>query len=270
MKVFIIDISKCNGCYNCQLVCKDEHVDNDWSPYAKPQPDTGHFWMKIQEKTHGQIPKVKVEYTPVPCMHCDNAPCINASKENALYKRTDGLVIIDPVKARGQRNLVEACPYDAIYWNENLQLPQKCTGCAHLVDEGKEPRCVEACPTGAIKFGDEENFPDLISVAEVIKPELGLSPRVYYLNRFKCFVAGEVFDPIEDECLNGAAVTLTCTKTGQTRTTTTDHFGDFWFKKLPPGIYSLKIWKEGFKSYEKSEINVMDSISLKEIALEKQ
>ncbi len=43
-KVLVIDISKCNGCYNCQIACKDEHVGNDWTPIAKPQPDTGQFW----------------------------------------------------------------------------------------------------------------------------------------------------------------------------------------------------------------------------------
>lgn len=270
MKVFIVDISKCNGCYNCQLVCKDEHVGNDWSPYAKPQPDIGHFWMKIQEKTHGQIPKVKVEYTPTPCMHCDNAPCISAAKENAVYKREDGLVIIDPAKAHGQRNLLEACPYNAIYWNEDLQLPQKCTGCAHLVDQGREPRCVEACPTGALQFGDEDTFSDLIAAAEVIRPEDGSNSRVYYLNCLRYFIAGEVFDPIEDECVKDAQVTLTCAATGQTSITTTDHFGDFWFKKLSPGLYHLSVWKEGFKTYEITAVNVTDSINLKEIALEKE
>ncbi len=48
-KVMIIDITKCNGCYNCQIACKDEHVGNDWTPIAKPQPDTGQFWMKVEE-----------------------------------------------------------------------------------------------------------------------------------------------------------------------------------------------------------------------------
>ena len=46
-KVFVIDIARCNGCHNCQIVCKDEHVANDWTPIAKPQPDTGQFWNKV-------------------------------------------------------------------------------------------------------------------------------------------------------------------------------------------------------------------------------
>lgn len=57
-KVWVINLDRCNGCYNCQLACKDEHVENDWTPYAKPQPKTGHFWMKIVEMERGSIPKV--------------------------------------------------------------------------------------------------------------------------------------------------------------------------------------------------------------------
>ena len=60
-KVFAIDVAKCNGCYGCQIVCKDEHCGNDWRPYAAPQPETGQFWMRIDEKTRGQVPVVKVQ-----------------------------------------------------------------------------------------------------------------------------------------------------------------------------------------------------------------
>ena len=49
MKAFYIDLSVCNGCYCCQIACKDEHVANDWTPYAKPQPDTGQFWIGLTE-----------------------------------------------------------------------------------------------------------------------------------------------------------------------------------------------------------------------------
>ena len=52
MKVFAIDLSVCNGCYCCQIACKDEHVANDWTPYAKPQPDTGQFWIGLTVSPH--------------------------------------------------------------------------------------------------------------------------------------------------------------------------------------------------------------------------
>ena len=73
-RAFVIDVGRCCGCYNCQLACKDEHVDNDWTPYAKPQPDTGQFWLKIQENVCGTVPKVRMHYIPRLCNHCANAP----------------------------------------------------------------------------------------------------------------------------------------------------------------------------------------------------
>ncbi|HHV63612.1 MAG TPA: oxidoreductase [Peptococcaceae bacterium] len=266
MKVFVVDVARCNGCYNCQIACKDEHVDNDWAPYAKPQPDIGHFWLGIKETEHGQIPKVKIEYKPILCMHCAEAPCLKAANDNAVYRREDGLVLIDPVKAVGQKQLVEACPYGKIYWNEELQLPQKCTGCAHLLDQGLQPRCVEVCPTNVLRFGEEEEFKDLISQAEVLNPELGLNPRVYYLNLPKLFIGGEVYDSVADECLQGVTVTLT-DAAGKTLTTQTDHFGDFWFRRLEPGVYSLKIEMDGCKPYELNSINLDKSLNVGAIAL---
>lgn len=269
MKVFVIDVAKCNGCYGCQLVCKDEHCGNDWTPIAKPQPDTGHFWMKMNETVHGSVPKVKIEYVAKPCMHCDNASCMKAVTDGSVYKRPDGLVIIDPEKAQGKKELVAACPYGTIYWNEALQIPQKCTGCAHLVDEGKLPRCVDSCAVDAIKFGEEEEFRDLIAQAEVMQPEMGLKPRVYYLNLPKFFIAGEVYDPAADEILEGAEITLTETISGKTWTEKTDDFGDFWFRRLEVGKYSLKVTIDGYKSYEMNDIQADKSLNIGSIALSK-
>ena len=164
-KVFVFDVAKCNGCRNCQIACKDEHVDNDWSPIARPQPDTGHFWCRIEERVRGQVPKVRVSYVMHRCQHCADAPCMAAAPE-AVYRREDGLVIVDPEKAAGRRDLVEACPYGAIFWNGELGIPQKCTGCAHLVDAGEVPHCVDVCPHGALRFGDEEDLAEEIAAAE--------------------------------------------------------------------------------------------------------
>jgi hypothetical protein len=148
-----------------------------------------------------------------------------------------------------------------------LQLPQKCTGCAHLVDQGKQPRCADACPTGAIQFGEAEEFAEQIAEAEVMQPELGLKPRVYYFNLPKRFVAGAVYDPSEDECLAGAQVTLTSADSGDSWQTTTDGWGDFWFKKLGVGTYALKVEKEGFQPYEMAEVSTAEDINVGDIAL---
>ena len=267
-KVFIIDLDYCNGCYSCQLACKDEHVVNEWLPYAKPQPNTGQFWMKVDEKEHGSKPRVRVEYTPKPCMHCENCPLIELAPE-AVYRRDDGLVIIDPIKAEGRKDLVEACPYGAVYWNEGLNLAQKCTGCAHLVDEGELPHCVDLCGHEALKFGEEEDFADEIARAEVLKPELGLAPRVYYLNRPHLFINGEVWDPETDEVIIGAKLTLTLPD-GSTMEAESDDFGEFWFKKLDAGTYALKIEAEGFAAIEREGIELVDKgINLGDFPMQK-
>jgi Fe-S-cluster-containing dehydrogenase component len=246
MKAFVIDVGICNGCYNCQIACKDEHVGNDWTPYAKPEPETGQFWLRLNEEVRGSVPRVRVAYRPVLCMHCDNAPCITSCPvEGAIYKRDDGLVVIDPVKCDGCRNCVDACPYDVIFFNDGLNIAQKCTGCAHLIDGGWEaPRCADACPTQAIKFGEEAELAGLIEKAEVIGPELGCQPRVYYLNLPKRFIGGTVYDPVEKEVIIGATCDLRGAD-GSAWTATTDGFGDFMFDGLPVGEYSLSITKNG-------------------------
>jgi Fe-S-cluster-containing dehydrogenase component len=268
-KAFVIDVSICNGCYCCQIACKDEHVGNDWTPYAKPQPDTGQFWLKQNEFVRGTVPKVKMHYVPILCMHCDEAPCIPSCPiEGAIYKRDDGLVIIDPVKCTGCKNCVDACPYGTIYFNEDLNIAQKCTGCAHLLDnDWKEPRCVDACPTQALKFGTESELKDLIDKADIMKPELGAKPRVYYMNIPKKFVAGTIYDPIEKEVIIGATCTLS--SNGTKLTATTDGFGDFWFEGLEEGTYDLKIEAKGFTAKTIDSISTVKDVNLGDIPLAK-
>ena len=253
MKVMLIDITRCNGCFNCQIACKDEHVDNDWAPYAKPQPEMGHFWMHLSEIERGHYPKVKIAYIPKPCQHCQNPKCMEAAKDGAVYRRDDGIVIIDPEKSKGQKQIVDACPYGCIYWNEESNIPQKCTFCAHLLDEGviKEPRCVEVCPTGTLKFGEYDDLKDLINKkgVEVYHPEYGLKPNVYYIGLPKRFVAGTVVFEDTDECAENVTVTLS--GDGKKETVKTNNYGDFEFEGVEVDKeYSVKVEYSGYKSQE--------------------
>jgi tetrathionate reductase subunit B len=269
-KVLIIDITKCNGCHNCQIACKDEHCGNDWSPIAKPQPLTGQFWTKVIDRVRGQVPKVKVAYEHTICQHCDDAPCIKACPEKAIYKREDGIVVIDPTICKGSHNCVEACPYPGvIYFNEDLKIAQKCTFCAHLLDKGwTETRCSEACPTGAFTFGEEEEeeLGDLIAQAEVLHPEYGAKPRVYCIGLPKTFIAGTVYDSEADEIVEGALVTLK-PEDGAEAAASTDEFGDFWLDGLERGTYLVSIQKDGYVSIELGPVELDKDLNLGDLPM---
>lgn len=96
-----IDSARCMACYACFMACKDEHCGWD-TTVSKAQPHMGQFWMNIKEWERGDNERrIKTATVPTPCSHCDNPACMAAAKDGAVYKRDDGIVIIDPVKAQG-------------------------------------------------------------------------------------------------------------------------------------------------------------------------
>ena len=141
---------------------------------------------------------------------------MEAAPDGAIYKRQDGLVIIDPEKAAGHPEIVDSCPYGAISWNEEANMAQKCTGCAHLMDEGwAQTRCSQGCPTGALQsiLAGEDEMKKMVETEdlETYRPELGTAPRVYYKNLYKwtqAFIAGSVVFGDTGECAEGAKVSV--------------------------------------------------------------
>jgi len=232
-------------------------------PYAKPQPETGQFWGRMVEYERGQIPQVRIAYNFIPCQHCIDAPCITSCPASAISTRDDGLVWIDPKKCSGCQLCIMACPYEAIFFNSQLNIAQKCTGCAHLIDRGwNQPRCADVCFHEAVIFGDESDLD--LSGAETLYPEYQLTTRVHYKNLPKRFIAGTVYTPSDNEVAIGA----TCTLTGEggPYTTSTDDFGDFWFEQIPAAEFSLNISKDG-KSWSRNVSTVEMDIGLGDIPL---
>jgi len=272
----VIDVALCENCNCCLLACKDEFVGNNYEGYSNEQPLHGQRWINIMTKERGHGSLVDVAYLPIPCMHCDDPGCMKKSDNGSIYKREDGIVMIDPVKAKGDREVASACPYGAIWWNDTLEVPQKCTFCAHLLDDGhREPRCVQACPTGALKvFRIEE--PEMQEITskedlEELHPEFGTKPRVRYKNLYRyleCFIAGSVSYANNNvkECAANAKVCLLNAET-QVAETQTDFFGDFKFDKIPQGSGKYKLEIQ-FQNYSKIvPVEVSESVYLEEIAL---
>ena len=288
----IIDVAECTNCNLCTLAAMDEYVGNEWPGYSAPMPKHGHKWINILQKERGQAPIIDIAYVPTMCNHCDDPPCMKASPQGAIQKRRDGIVIIDPEKAKGQRQLVDACPYGHIWWNEELQLPQAWPFDAHLLDRGwQQTRGEQSCPTGAmraIKVEDEE----MARLAreqnlEVLKPELGTKPRVYYRNLWrysKCFIGGSVAEERQGviECVEGASVQLVkdgaidCVEGASVQlvkdgasvaVTTTDNYGDFKFDRLDEdsGAYAVQIYASGRSKVVETSLG--PSINLGDIRL---
>ena len=239
----IVDVARCDNCRVCFLAIKDEYIGNDFPGYSAAQPAQGQNWLEIRRKERGTYPIVEAHFMPATCNHCDSAPCIEAARNGAVRKRADGIVIIDPGKSKGQKQIVEACPYGAICWNEEQQIPQAWPFDAHLLDSGwTRTRGEQACPAGVyrtLKVEDEEmRRIEADEGLEVLKPGLGTRPRVYYRNLHlmtKCFVGGTVVthEGGVEECAAGVEVVLRQDGREVGRTTT-DIFGEFKIDRLEP------------------------------------
>ena len=268
----VIDVAKCHDCNNCFMADKDEFVGNDWPGYTAAQPRHGHRWVDILRRERGQYARNDVAYIPVPCQHCEDAPCIEAGK-GAVTRRPDGIVMIDMVKAKGNTALVDSCPYGAIWWNEEAGIAQKCIFCAHLIDDPTwaphTTRCTHSCPTVAMAtyFVEPEEMQKMIAAEdlEVYLPELGTKPHTLYknLHRFtRNFITAGVL--VDGDCFEGATVTLhsreggivcnlfgagvaDCLDTSTLATRTTNFFGEFKFDGLENGEYRLEVDAGGKK-----------------------
>ena len=188
---FAIDHRKCIGCHACTVACKSEN-----------EVPLGDFrtWVKYTEK--GQFPDVRRHFTVLRCNHCDAAPCVEICPVTALHKRPDAIVDLDRDICIGCRGCMQACPYDALYLNEDKGVAEKCHFCAHRVENNLEPACVVVCPEQAIVAGDTDDPNSVVSrlIADnetsQRKLEKETSPRVWYVDALEdSLVGGRAAEP---------------------------------------------------------------------------
>ena len=174
---FVLDQRKCIGCHACTVACKSEN-----------EVPVGSFrtWVKYTEI--GTFPQVKRHFAILRCNQCTKAPCVTICPVNALDKRIDGIVDLDKDACIGCKACMQACPYDAIYLNEDTGGAEKCHYCAHRVEQGLRPACEVVCPEEAIVSGDVHDPESRVSKAlretgerVVRRPEQNTGPNVFYL-----------------------------------------------------------------------------------------
>ena len=232
----IIDVAKCANCHNCVVAAKDEHDGNDFSGYAAAQPRDGRPLITLRREVRGNGPMVDAAYMPVMCNHCDEPPCVRAAGDGSVYKRPDGIVLMDPERTKGRKDVVNSCPYHAIAWNEAREVPQTWIFDAHLLDQGwPRPRCAQVCPTDAIEAVKLEDGALARRVEteglRVLNPAFRTRPRVFYRNmeRFLAwFVGGNLVADVNGRRENVAGATVRLYR-GQRLIgeTVSDAFGDF-------------------------------------------
>ena len=180
----VFDLRRCIGCNTCVIACK---MENNLE-------ELHSCWMKVYTNSGaaadipvGKYPNLSLSWEPTTCMHCHEPPCAEACPEEAIYKRADGIVLIDKEKCTGCELCLPACPYDTIQFNVKENLAEKCTLCSPRIEQGLLPFCVKECIWGAIHFGDtgdpNSEVSRLISNRKgyTLKPEHGTQPASYYL-----------------------------------------------------------------------------------------
>jgi Fe-S-cluster-containing dehydrogenase component len=202
----VISLDQCIGCEYCVRACtanNDVRADDPWNVLITDKTSGGHTF-----------------YLTRPCLHCQNAPCVEVCPVKATYHRDDGLVVMNYNRCIGCRYCQVACPYDARNFNwdynkeENPYVPawgepevkrrprgvvEKCTFCIQRIDAGLEnglvpgedrdatPACVNICPVGARTFGNLKDPNSKVSQVIASNPtirlrdELGTETSVYYI-----------------------------------------------------------------------------------------
>ncbi len=172
----VIDLRRCVGCHACSVACKSEN---------KVPLSVWRSWVKQIER--GKFPNTQRHFLPRLCNHCDHPACVEACPTKASYQREDGVILIHEERCIGCKLCMAACPYDARFLHPDKKIANKCTFCAHRVDQGVVPACVNTCQGKARIFGDLNDPTSEVAKlvaresVQVLKPELGTEPRVFYI-----------------------------------------------------------------------------------------
>ncbi len=143
--IIVVDVERCLGCRSCELACAVEHsVSKDLFKAIEEAPLPQY---RVTVEAVGELS------APLQCRHCEDAPCVQICPTHALEK----LEVGQPVTAKkelciGCKWCILVCPFGVIGMDRAGKVIIKCDLCLERTEAGKLPACVEACPTGALRF----------------------------------------------------------------------------------------------------------------------
>ena len=209
---YALNLSRCNGNRACVHACVAEN-NQSRSPeiqYIRVL-EMPKATLDVEQSNHyfdSTVPDKDHYYLPVQCHQCAKPPCVKVCPVEATWKEPDGIVVIDYDWCIGCRYCEAACPYWARRFNfAKPQIPEghinpemgylsnrprsqgvmeKCHFCLHRTRTGRMPACLEACPTGARKFGNlldpDREVSQILKTKRVwvLKEEVGTQPRFFY------------------------------------------------------------------------------------------
>ena len=152
MKTVFVDVARCIGCRHCETACALEHSSNK-------------DLMSVLNDNPQPQPRIKVglgiDFLTFPnrCRHCDPAPCMQICPTGAIYRNAEyGSVLVNEEKCISCGMCAMVCPFSTISFYSTPQtgkpVSHKCDDCIDRQNKNIRPACVEACKTGALRFGE--------------------------------------------------------------------------------------------------------------------